>query len=306
MKYIYCLSDPRTGDVRYIGKTNQPKLRLYGHLTEKGRRTRKYFWIRSLQRIGLKPILEILEEFPEESGDALWPDAERYWITMFGFWGYKLCNHDSGGNSGYKKSAITIMKLVRANTGQKRTPEACLRISAGKRNPSEETRRKLSDCKIGKIQSRQTIEKRRAAMMGHLISEETRRKISEAHKGKKLSPEHVAKIIEAGKNRPPPSAESRLKMSLAGKGRKLSPEHKAKLLAASKGRIITDETREKMRLSHLGHKQSAKTIEKRMRHKRGVPRSAETRAKIAAGHLGKPKPRKPKSLFVVDLANIKS
>lgn len=31
---IYALSDPRTGEVRYVGKANDPKGRLRGHLGE--------------------------------------------------------------------------------------------------------------------------------------------------------------------------------------------------------------------------------------------------------------------------------
>jgi len=249
LKYIYTLSDPRTGDVRYIGKANNPKKRFYSHKAEKNTRTRKYFWIRSLQRQGLEPIIDVLEEFPEESGDTLWPAAETYWIAMFKFWGYKLTNHDSGGNSGFQKNEITRRKIAIAKTGVKIT---------------EETREKMRLSHVGKKQSAETIEKRAALKRGVPRDEETRRKISAANMGK------------------PKSAQARERMRIAQTGKTLPAEVRAKLSAKNLGRVHTPESIEKIRQGHLGKSNPAKG-----NGKRGIQLSEETRAKISAAQLGK-------------------
>lgn len=45
--YIYFLSHPTTGEVRYVGKTNNPRIRLWMHKRET-KNTRKNAWIKSL------------------------------------------------------------------------------------------------------------------------------------------------------------------------------------------------------------------------------------------------------------------
>lgn len=78
--------------------------------------------------------------------------------------------------------------------GKKHTKEAIQKMSlAQKKNPtrywlgkkrSEETKKKVSLAQTGKKRSKESIEKRRAKVMGHLTSPETRKKISLAQKGK--------------------------------------------------------------------------------------------------------------------------
>ena len=49
--HIYSLSDPNTGEIRYVGKTyNQLRKRLYSHLNEckTGNKSHKINWIKSL------------------------------------------------------------------------------------------------------------------------------------------------------------------------------------------------------------------------------------------------------------------
>lgn len=239
---IYVLSDPRTGDVRYVGKTNNLKLRLYGHLLEKGRRTRKHFWIRSLHRQGLKPILEAIEEFPDESGDTLWPDAERYWIAMFRFWGFKLCNHDSGGNSGYRKSDITKARQSAAMTGKRHSAATIKKIRISKTNPSMETRSKIRDANLGKKHSEETVARMRASHLGHECSRETRAKIGSVNRGSIRTEEERAKI-RAARARQVFSEESKMKMGSAFRGKKRSPKTIARMREAQKRRRELERTR---------------------------------------------------------------
>ena len=65
--YIYCLKDPRTDEIRYVGQTiNDPKKRMAQHIHQEKRTTGKLThvnsWIRNLKQSNLCPIMEILEE----------------------------------------------------------------------------------------------------------------------------------------------------------------------------------------------------------------------------------------------------
>lgn len=54
MASIYALTDPKTGEVRYIGKANDPEARLKSHMRDSRRRdTPVYQWIRKHGRPGM-------------------------------------------------------------------------------------------------------------------------------------------------------------------------------------------------------------------------------------------------------------
>ncbi len=93
------------------------------------------------------------------------------------------------------------------------------------RNPSPETRAKMS-----------------ASRTGLVHSAEHRAKNSAANRGRKLSPEHREKVRQArtGTTR---SLETRAKISAANRKRKMSTEHRAAILAANTGRVCSPETR---------------------------------------------------------------
>lgn len=61
--YIYGLIDPVSDEIKYIGKTVNPKVRLWQHFTDSkkpGRCNKKEAWVRSLLNQGLKPKIIIL------------------------------------------------------------------------------------------------------------------------------------------------------------------------------------------------------------------------------------------------------
>ena len=66
-------------------------------------------------------------------------------------------------------------------------------------NPSEETRKKISDAQKGKTHTEESRKKMSESKKN--ISEETRRKMSQSSKGKTLSEETKRKIGDAGKGR---------------------------------------------------------------------------------------------------------
>jgi hypothetical protein len=108
--YIYTLSDPRTNEVRYVGKTNNPVQRRSAHgVLTREVKSKKKSWIKKLKSLGLKPVFEIIEEVEESE----WKFWEKYWIEQFRVWGFRLTNHTSGGdgcvsgnNTSFKKGNI--------------------------------------------------------------------------------------------------------------------------------------------------------------------------------------------------------
>lgn len=92
--YIYTLTDPRTNQVRYVGKTNNIKQRYNAHLNKARKHQIHMFnWVNQLKKEGLKPIMEIIDEVPIEE----WIFWETYWISQFLTWGFKLINYTNGG-----------------------------------------------------------------------------------------------------------------------------------------------------------------------------------------------------------------
>lgn len=93
--YIYALLDPRDGRTFYIGKSNNPKLRLLSHL-EDGINPQKTAWIKELAEIGLTPNLSILKSVSMTE----WQEAERSAILDAFSRGEPLTNIKPGGEGG--------------------------------------------------------------------------------------------------------------------------------------------------------------------------------------------------------------
>jgi predicted GIY-YIG superfamily endonuclease len=93
--YIYTLEHPITKEVRYIGKTKNPKERFHNHCNRlHNQHSHKRNWINSLRNQSLKPVMNILDEIEESE----WKYWEKYWIEQFRQWGFNLVNHTSGGD----------------------------------------------------------------------------------------------------------------------------------------------------------------------------------------------------------------
>lgn len=90
--FIYALKDPDTGEIRYVGKTNNPKKRMSSHLNpEKNRTLPSIRWILKLKKENKKPIMEIIEETED------WENSEIKWISHYKSSGCNLLNIDNGG-----------------------------------------------------------------------------------------------------------------------------------------------------------------------------------------------------------------
>lgn len=159
--FIYTLCHPITKEVRYIGKAQNIDRRYQLHLCTSSLKvkTKKNSWIVSLAKQGLKPDLQILDEVPEMG----WQFWERYWISQFKTWGFKLTNGTDGGDGTNLKNRIFSQehrrKLSNALKGKK---------------PSPETRKKQALAKIGTKHN-----------LGTKYTDEQRKRVSDAHKGQK-------------------------------------------------------------------------------------------------------------------------
>jgi hypothetical protein len=96
--FIYSLEYP-IGNIRYIGKSDNPEKRLKRHIKESKWRNKNHrdHWLNSLDN---PPILHIIEEVKYSE----WQDREVYWISFYKKQGYKLVNGTDGGEgcNGFK------------------------------------------------------------------------------------------------------------------------------------------------------------------------------------------------------------
>lgn len=138
--FIYVLKDPETGEVRYVGKSNDPPRRLRRHCFRAPRESfRSARWVSSVLSRGFWPTLEIIDEVAESE----WPQWEAAYIQFFRESGCELVNGTDGGDCGPSRR------------GLKSSPEHRRRISeslTGSKHPGFGTRASL-----------QTREKMRAA-----------------------------------------------------------------------------------------------------------------------------------------------
>lgn len=103
MASIYGLTDPKTGEVRYIGKANDPEKRLAGHMRDMTRRnTPLYCWMRK----NGKPGLVVLSENCQD-----WKSEERRIIAEYRAASARLLNVADGGDEPF------CSKDVRARNG---------------------------------------------------------------------------------------------------------------------------------------------------------------------------------------------
>lgn len=96
--WIYGLCDPETGELRYVGRTDDVKRRLAIHLSAArapGPRTHCANWIRSLLLQGKEPDVDVLDFVPAEDAHHM----EREYIALWRYLiGDRLTNLTDGGD----------------------------------------------------------------------------------------------------------------------------------------------------------------------------------------------------------------
>lgn len=207
--YIYGLYDPRTLELRYIGKTVNPEIRLEKHIQEAksslSHNPHKDRWIRQLLSNNLKPTLIIIGKCTENN----WQEVEKEYINTARERGIRLTNLADGGmgasagrnNPRFGKSLSQEAKdrISQANKGKhngekhpfygggdKIIPEHRKNMSISARNkPSvtEETKKKMSLGHIGMVSPNK----------GKVLPESWVQKMREATKGKPKTDEHNKK-----------------------------------------------------------------------------------------------------------------
>lgn len=112
--FIYALCEPDTGEIRYIGKADDPDKRLGQHLTDKSGNHRTN-WIKSLIKKGKYPRLEIIDEVPS----AHWQQIEVAYIEFFAEQGAILTNGTLGGEgcAGTPETCEKISKTLMGHPG---------------------------------------------------------------------------------------------------------------------------------------------------------------------------------------------
>jgi len=220
---IYALTDPRTDEIRYVGKSSSG-LRRPGHHGARSvlskDHTHKGNWLRGLVAAGLRYGVRVLEKLPAvaalpptERRDAM-DAAERRWIAHGRAEGWPLTNLTDGGDGGFFPTPEHRERLSRAMKGRKLSPEhlANLRANHARGPLSEEHKAKI----------------RESCNRPEAIA-----RMSEANQGRKRTPEHQAKLTASQKGRGP-SPEAHAKAVAALKGKKRSPETIEKIRATKR------------------------------------------------------------------------
>jgi len=197
--YIYSLSDPFTGEIRYIGKANRLGSRLSTHITEakKNRNSRKKGkWTRSLLEKGVKPLIEIIDKVSVSE----WQYWEVYWISQFKAWGFDLLNETEGGECGIMTRKCIDAALASPNfkRGHKK----------GEFKHTEETKKIIKEKRAKQVFTEETRRKIGLAGKGRKYSAEVRQKMSKTMTGKPKSAKHkesirlfmTKKVLEYGDN----------------------------------------------------------------------------------------------------------
>ncbi len=88
---IYALTDPDSGDIRYVGRTrSNPWKRYAEHIVNMHGSSPKVEWVRSLHRQRKVPGLKILEENIPSNEDT---NRERWWVDYCHAQGHAVVNY---------------------------------------------------------------------------------------------------------------------------------------------------------------------------------------------------------------------
>jgi hypothetical protein len=276
--YIYGLVDPRTNQLRYVGKTKDAYHRYYDHMRAR-KNSHLRNWLRQVKSCGDQPEMLIIETVTTEQ----WPEAERFWIAYFEYIGANLCNRHGGGWGGNYKPVseehrANLSKALRGRKGKPLTDEHRKKLSdafRGKKRPQcgwsrgkklgprpPEVGLNISAAKKGKPVKR--------TKPYPSLTEAQRQKISASLKGRpsptkgmKFGPrsqEYREKLSEilTGKKKPPFTDEHRRKLSESKKGLKYpphTPEQRRAQSEATKLRLAKKKAEQEKRDEHTGHQE---------------------------------------------------
>ncbi len=157
---VYGLTDPRTGEIRYVGKSSAGLSRPRAHRTPKrlaADQTHKGRWIRSLHATGLDYEITVLQECADS--DSL-VAAEIAWIAEARAAGWPLTNLAAGGEGwsvGMKHRPESIAKTAAAHRGKKNPLITKFRFDWTGHKHSAETRAKMSIALAGNTRAKGNV-----------------------------------------------------------------------------------------------------------------------------------------------------
>jgi hypothetical protein len=238
---LYTLSDPRTGEVRYLGWTARTKrLRFKDHIHDarRGRKDYRSRWIASLLRAGVKPTMRTVVIL--QASDA--PALEIGYISILRARGVRLTNTTDGGEGvlGWVPSAETRAAISRANKG--RPPSAACRAASSAVHKG--------------VVPWKAIAASVKANKGKRRSSEFCAAVSRGLTGRIFSAEHRAAMSRCRIGIPQPAATAAA--ALVNKGRPLSAEHRAKIARAKTGLPATEAHRASLRAAWVKRRQQKK------------------------------------------------
>lgn len=149
--FVYGLIDPRTGLIRYIGKSTNGERRAKRHafpsvLASDGNR-HKVSWIRQLQAEGLSYGITLLDVLPDGDSTGL-AELEQYWIAKGRMAGWPLVNLAKGGEGGSGPKSPETRARIRSSLKQSPLYAAASRARVGT-HASPETRARLRASHLG-------------------------------------------------------------------------------------------------------------------------------------------------------------
>lgn len=241
--YIYALLDPRTNEIKYVGKSDYPKARYKTHCK---RTDNKHLmnWIKQLKRENLQPSLMTLEE----CDNSIWQERERYWIKYYREQGCKLTNLTDGGDGtiGYEFTEEVCKKISAFHKGKPLSFEHRRKIGEAQTGEKNHRYGKKADnillAKLSKAHSgenngfygrhhtQESIEKERESLLKYYREHPEKIRRGKNHpmfgkKGKdnpnygKPAPEHVKKAVAKANHERVWSEESRRKQSESQRNR---------------------------------------------------------------------------------------
>jgi hypothetical protein len=146
IKYIYTLSCPKTGDVRYVGATQlDPRRRLNVHIydAKKKNECACQNWINSLLVDGLSPKMDVIEV----TNASNWAEREIFWIAYYKEIGGNLTNYvEGGGNHSHRPKKPVIQYSL---TGEFIQKWESVR-KAGRELKIDSTGSRISKCCMGR------------------------------------------------------------------------------------------------------------------------------------------------------------
>ena len=198
MVFIYALIDPRTNEIRYIGKTTNPEARMRRHLrqSELIKPLHRAHWIKSLVDNGHVPVMRVLETVDAQH----WQESERRWIAKYREEGCRLVNMTPGGDGGMSPEWISDAmreKMSVSHIGKKRSVESRAKQSATMKGRKflEITRARISQSNKGKGHDAAWRAQHSATMRGRKLSEEHRHKIGIAGIGNQRARKNLPETV---------------------------------------------------------------------------------------------------------------